>query len=183
VLPDGPRRVDSNDDGTVVEIEQVGYVEPAAGPRLGERGAERAPEGGGIRVPGVARQPGRPQPGAIAQPGLQHDALARSGHADDDCQRQLCDRVEHRTRMRMRDVPARERRHQELRGGQRPYAALPEFVLRPEHGTTVLYGEFVDQASHAAGLQLTGAVAAGILLLVVPVWWLSFLIIGVLLAA
>jgi hypothetical protein len=63
------------------------------------------------------------------------------------------------------------------------HAALPEFVLRPEHGTTVLHGEFVDQASHAAGLQLTGAVAAGILLLVVPVWWLSFLIIGVLLAA
>ena len=38
-------------------------------------------------------------------------------------------------------------------------------------------------ASHAAGLQLAGAVAAGILLLIVPVWWLSFLIIGVLLAA
>ena len=38
-------------------------------------------------------------------------------------------------------------------------------------------------ASHAAGLQLAGAVAAGILLLFVPVSWLSFLIIGVLLAA
>ena len=38
-------------------------------------------------------------------------------------------------------------------------------------------------ASHAAGLQLAGAVAAGILLLIVPVSWLSFLIIGVLLAA
>lgn len=38
-------------------------------------------------------------------------------------------------------------------------------------------------ASHAAGLQLTGAVVAGILLLFVPVSWLSFLIIGVLLAA
>jgi hypothetical protein len=38
-------------------------------------------------------------------------------------------------------------------------------------------------ASHAAGLQLAGAVAAGILLLIVPVWWVSFLIIGVLLAA
>jgi peptidoglycan/LPS O-acetylase OafA/YrhL len=38
-------------------------------------------------------------------------------------------------------------------------------------------------ASHAAGLQLAGAVAAGILLLIVPVWWLSFLIIAVLLAA
>ena len=38
-------------------------------------------------------------------------------------------------------------------------------------------------ASHAAGLQLAGAAVAGILLLIVPVWWLSFLIIGVLLAA
>ena len=38
-------------------------------------------------------------------------------------------------------------------------------------------------ASHAAGLQLAGAVVAGILLLIVPVWWVSFLIIGVLLAA
>ena len=37
--------------------------------------------------------------------------------------------------------------------------------------------------SSAAGLQLAGAVVAGILLLVVPVSWLSFLIIGVLLAA
>ena len=38
-------------------------------------------------------------------------------------------------------------------------------------------------ASHAGGLQLAGAAAAGILLLIVPVWWLSFVIIGVLLAA
>ena len=38
-------------------------------------------------------------------------------------------------------------------------------------------------ASHAAGLQLAGAVVAGILLLFVPVSWLSFLIIAVLLAA
>jgi hypothetical protein len=38
-------------------------------------------------------------------------------------------------------------------------------------------------ASHAAGLQLAGAVVAGILLLIVPVSWISFLIIGVLLAA
>jgi len=37
--------------------------------------------------------------------------------------------------------------------------------------------------SHAAGLQLAGAVVAGILLLIVTVSWLSFLIIGVLLAA
>lgn len=38
-------------------------------------------------------------------------------------------------------------------------------------------------ASHAAALQLGGAVVAGILLLVVSVSWVSFLIIGVLLAA
>jgi hypothetical protein len=38
-------------------------------------------------------------------------------------------------------------------------------------------------ASHAAGLQLAGAVVAGIVLLIVSVSWLSFLIIGVLLAA
>jgi hypothetical protein len=38
-------------------------------------------------------------------------------------------------------------------------------------------------AAHAAGLQLAGAAVAGILLLIVPVSWLSFLIIGVLLAA
>jgi hypothetical protein len=37
--------------------------------------------------------------------------------------------------------------------------------------------------SHAAGLQLAGAVVAGMLLLIVSVSWLSFLIIGVLLAA
>jgi len=37
--------------------------------------------------------------------------------------------------------------------------------------------------SHAAGLQLAGAVIAGILLLIVTVSWLSFLIIGVLLTA
>jgi hypothetical protein len=38
-------------------------------------------------------------------------------------------------------------------------------------------------ASHAAGLQLAGAVVAGLLLLIVSVSWLSFLIIAVLLAA
>ncbi len=37
--------------------------------------------------------------------------------------------------------------------------------------------------SHAAGFQLAGAVVAGILFLIVSVSWLSFLIIGVLLAA
>ena len=46
------------------------------------------------------------------------------------------------------------------------------------HGQVVTW-----MASHAAGLQLAGAVVAGILLLIVPVSWLSFLIIGVLLAA
>ena len=42
------------------------------------------------------------------------------------------------------------------------HAAFPEFVLRPEHGTTVLHGEFVDQAAllgaidriNSLGLQL-----------------------------
>jgi hypothetical protein len=38
-------------------------------------------------------------------------------------------------------------------------------------------------ASRAAGFQLAGAVVAGILLLIVPVSWLSFLIIGLLLVA
>ena len=41
-------------------------------------------------------------------------------------------------------------------------AAFPEFVLRPEHGTTVLHGDFVDQAAllgaieriNSLGLQL-----------------------------
>ena len=46
------------------------------------------------------------------------------------------------------------------------------------HGQVVTW-----MASHAAGLQLAGAVVAGILLLIVPVSWLSFLIIAVLLAA
>jgi hypothetical protein len=38
-------------------------------------------------------------------------------------------------------------------------------------------------ASHAGGLQLGGVVVAGVLLLAVSVSWVSFLIIGVLLAA
>jgi hypothetical protein len=41
-------------------------------------------------------------------------------------------------------------------------AAFPEFVLRPEHSTTVLHGDFVDQAAllgaieriNSLGLQL-----------------------------
>ena len=44
-------------------------------------------------------------------------------------------------------------------------------------------GVVVWMASHAAGLQLAGAVVAGILLWTVSVSWISFLIIGVLLAA
>jgi hypothetical protein len=43
-------------------------------------------------------------------------------------------------------------------------------------------GKLAWIGSHAAGLQLAGAVVAGILLLIVSVSWLSFLIIGVLLA-
>jgi hypothetical protein len=43
-------------------------------------------------------------------------------------------------------------------------AAFPEFVLRPEHGMTVLHGEFVDQAAllgaieriNSLGLELVG---------------------------
>ena len=46
------------------------------------------------------------------------------------------------------------------------------------HGQVVTW-----MASHAAGLQLAGAVVAGILLWIVSVSWLSFLIIAVLLAA
>ena len=46
------------------------------------------------------------------------------------------------------------------------------------HGRVVTW-----MASHAAGLQLAGAVVAGILLLIVPVSWISFLVIAVLLAA
>jgi hypothetical protein len=44
-------------------------------------------------------------------------------------------------------------------------------------------GPLAWAGSHAAGLQLGGAVVAGILLLIVSVSWLSFLIVGVLLAA
>ena len=44
------------------------------------------------------------------------------------------------------------------------HAAFPEFVLRPEHGLTVLHGEFVDQAAllgaieriSSLGLELVG---------------------------
>jgi hypothetical protein len=44
-------------------------------------------------------------------------------------------------------------------------------------------GTLAWTGSHAAGFQLGGAVVAGILLLIVSVSWLSFLIVGVLLAA
>jgi hypothetical protein len=43
-------------------------------------------EGRRIGIPGVAREPGRPRLGVIVRPGLVHDALARSGHADHDRQ-------------------------------------------------------------------------------------------------
>ena len=79
----------------------------------------------GIGIPGVAREPGRAQPGAIVQPGLEHDALARSGHTGHDRQRQLRDRVQRRMQTRPRDVPARQRRHQELHRGQRSCSQDP----------------------------------------------------------
>jgi hypothetical protein len=46
------------------------------------------------------------------------------------------------------------------------------------HGPAVTW-----MATHAAGLQLAGAIVAGILLLIVSVSWISFLVIAVLLAA
>jgi hypothetical protein len=74
-------------------------------------------------------------PGAIVQPGLEHDALARSGHADDEGQRQPGGRVERRVRMRMRDVPIGERRDQGLRRGQRPFGQAPPGVRNhPQRG-------------------------------------------------
>jgi hypothetical protein len=58
------------------------------------------------------------------------------------------------------------------------WRSIAEASSRDRRGRVVTW-----MASHAAGLQLAGAVVAGILLLIVPVSWLSFLIIGVLLAA
>jgi hypothetical protein len=49
-------------------------------------------------------------------------------------------------------------------------AAFPEFVLRPDHGMTVLHGEFVDQAAllgaieriNSLGLELVGLRLIGV---------------------
>jgi len=110
------------DDGNrnVVEIEfplreQVGHVEPAVGPHMSQCRNEREPERGGIRIKRVAGQPDRRQLEAIVQPGLEHHALARAGHTDDDRQRQLRSSVERRMKTRARNVVARKRRHRELR--------------------------------------------------------------------
>jgi hypothetical protein len=76
-----------------------------------------------------------------------------------------------------------------LSGPYRWSVALRSWVKRTWRGITGARsadsrGQVVGwMASHAAGLQLAGAVVAGILLLIVPVSWLSFLIVGVLLAA
>jgi hypothetical protein len=76
-----------------------------------------------------------------------------------------------------------------LSGPYRWAVALRSWVKRTWRGITGARsadsrGQVVGwMASHAAGLQLAGAVVAGILLLIVPVSWLSFLIVGVLLAA
>jgi hypothetical protein len=75
-----------------------------------------------------------------------------------------------------------------LSGPYRWAVAMRSWVMRTGHSIAGTRGgdhtgAVAWMASHAAGLQLGGAVAAGILLLIVPVSWLSFLIIGVLLAA
>ena len=76
-----------------------------------------------------------------------------------------------------------------LSGPYRWAVALRSWVKRTWRGITAARsadsrGQVAGwMASHAAGLQLAGAVVAGILLLIVSVSWLSFLIIGVLLAA
>jgi hypothetical protein len=75
-----------------------------------------------------------------------------------------------------------------LAGPYRWAVAFRSWVTRTWHGIAGArggdhHGVAGWMASHAAGLQLGGAIVAGILLLIVPVSWLSFLIIGVLLAA
>jgi hypothetical protein len=75
-----------------------------------------------------------------------------------------------------------------LSGPYRWAAAIRSAVQRTWHSIAGARsgdrrGVVTWMASHAAGLQLAGAVVAGILLLIVPVSWVSFLIIGVLLAA
>jgi len=76
-----------------------------------------------------------------------------------------------------------------LTGPYRWAVGLRSFVVRSwdraiEKNGSERRGRFVVwMASHASGLQLAGAVVAGMLLLVVSVSWISFLIVGVLLAA
>ena len=75
-----------------------------------------------------------------------------------------------------------------LAGPYRRAAAIRSSVRRAGHSIAGASsggrrGVLAWMGSHAAGLQLAGAVVAGILLLVVTVSWLSFLIIAVLLAA
>ena len=76
-----------------------------------------------------------------------------------------------------------------LSGPYRWAVAIRSWVKRTGHSVAAASssdrrGQIVTwMASHAAGLQLAGAVVAAILLLIVPVSWLSFLIVGVLLAA
>ncbi len=75
-----------------------------------------------------------------------------------------------------------------LAGPYRWAAALRSWVRRAWRGIGGATGgdrrgALAWVGSHAAGFQLGGAVVAGILLLIVSVSWVSFLIIGVLLAA
>ncbi|MGA3147805.1 MAG: hypothetical protein ABSF33_10035, partial [Acidimicrobiales bacterium] len=75
-----------------------------------------------------------------------------------------------------------------LAGPYRWAVALRRFVVRTWHqGVGVVSGERRVRAlawtrTHADGLQLVGAVVAGILLLIVSISWWSFLIIGALVA-
>jgi hypothetical protein len=76
-----------------------------------------------------------------------------------------------------------------LCGPYRWAVAMRSWVKRTAHSIAAArsggrHGQVVTwMASHAAGLQLAGAVVAGILLWIVTVSWISFLIIAVLLAA
>jgi len=76
-----------------------------------------------------------------------------------------------------------------LTGPYRWAAAMRGFVARTWHqGTEAVRGGHRGQAAtwmatHASGLQFAGAVIAALLLLIVSVSWISFLVVGVLLAA
>jgi hypothetical protein len=76
-----------------------------------------------------------------------------------------------------------------LAGPYRWAVALRRLVARSWHqGAVAVSGERRDRTvawirAHADGLQLVGAVVAGVLLLIVSISWWSFLIIGVLVAA